>query len=518
MPYTATGLFNHATAATPVDIFQNAREFIKDKLYFTSVSYPPPQYVNVHFFTIDSTLVYISFYSDFGPSNMGHILRFCEILNEKLVSPINANKKICLLSSMENDKRANAAFLMCAYQMIAFKKTPEEAFQPLIGISPPFTPYRDAGYGPATYYITILDCLRGLYKGLTTGLLNLDTFDCDEYKFYERVENGDLNWITDKFVAFASPHDEPASAGFPPNLTGNGFFGMSATVAWEKNETKEGRTPGQPFYSAYKIDDLVRYFQEKQVRTVVRLNNKIYDRQKFVDSGIEHIELYFPDGTTPPDGILKRFLDLCENRQGKIGIHCKAGLGRTGTLIAAYLMKHYKFTAAEVISYLRILRPGSVVGPQQNYLQSMQSKLWKMHPSSKLHPLISLLKPATFFTTTRFSPPNQIVALLRVVDASAEPEDEVDEDSNVAGIDTMELSDAPEHHGQKPQFIQNDSSLHRAAKPGEVMSIPVQPRKHISTTPSAGESRPGRATSAHPSLVRSSGDTACPIVADLQCP
>lgn len=30
-----------------------------------------------------------------------------------------------------------------------------------------------------------------------------------------------------------------------------------------------------------------------------------------------------------------------------------AGLGRTGTLIGCYIMKHYKFTAAEVIAWIR---------------------------------------------------------------------------------------------------------------------------------------------------------------------
>lgn len=30
-----------------------------------------------------------------------------------------------------------------------------------------------------------------------------------------------------------------------------------------------------------------------------------------------------------------------------------AGLGRTGTLIGAYLMKHYKFAAHEVIAWIR---------------------------------------------------------------------------------------------------------------------------------------------------------------------
>jgi len=32
-------------------------------------------------------------------------------------------------------------------------------------------------------------------------------------------------------------------------------------------------------------------------------------------------------------------------------------------------MKHHKFTTAEVIAWLRICRPGSVIGPQQNYLE-----------------------------------------------------------------------------------------------------------------------------------------------------
>ena len=46
-----------------------------------------------------------------------------------------------------------------------------------------------------------------------------------------------------------------------------------------------------------------------------------------------------------------------------------AGLGRTGTLIACYLMKHFKFSAAETIAWCRICRPGSVIGPQQNFLE-----------------------------------------------------------------------------------------------------------------------------------------------------
>lgn len=44
-----------------------------------------------------------------------------------------------------------------------------------------------------------------------------------------------------------------------------------------------------------------------------------------------------------------------------------AGLGRTGTLIACYIIKHYRFTAAETISWIRICRPGRVFLPFGNY-------------------------------------------------------------------------------------------------------------------------------------------------------
>jgi hypothetical protein len=78
----------------------------------------------------------------------------------------------------------------------------------------------------------------------------------------------------------------------------------------------------------------------------------------------------------PSEQIIRQFLDLSEADPGLIAVHCKAGLGRTGTLIGMYLMKHYGFTSAEVIGYLRIMRPGSVLGPQQFFLKQWERPMW----------------------------------------------------------------------------------------------------------------------------------------------
>ena len=52
-------------------------------------------------------------------------------------------------------------------------------------------------------------------------------------------------------------------------------------------------------------------------------------------------------------------------------------VGRTGTCIGAYLMKHYRFTAAEVIGWMRICRPGCVIGPQQQFMKEIEQRMWQ---------------------------------------------------------------------------------------------------------------------------------------------
>lgn len=122
--------------------------------------------------------------------------------------------------------------------------------------------------------------------------------------------------------------------------------------------------------------DYVPVFKKLGVTMVIRLNNHTYDANGFIKEGIKHHDLIFPDGTPPPLDVVDKFLEIVEKEPGAVAVHCKAGLGRTGSLIACYSMKHYRFPAADFIAWIRIARPGSILGPQQHFLIEIEKKMF----------------------------------------------------------------------------------------------------------------------------------------------
>ncbi|CCU99302.1 unnamed protein product [Malassezia sympodialis ATCC 42132] len=319
------------------------------------------QPTKLQWFCIDEDLVYLSFSNDWGPLNVAMFYRFCVHVHQMLIDPAMQDTHLALYTNTHPHHKANAALLCALYALTIDHISPADAFFPYSEME--LMPFRDAGYGRADYCLTIQDILYGVRRALDCGLLDLTTFDLAAYEHYEQVQHGDWNWITPHFLALASPKDRAYMAA----LAAGGPAAASAAAR------AAARVAPNPM-----LRHTVDYFQEHKVGLVVRLNNPLYLRDVFENAGIEHLELYFDDGSNPSEDIVRTFIHEADRviESGRaIAVHCKAGLGRTGVLIGAYLVWKHGFTASEVIGYMRLMRPGCVVGPQQHFMYE-QAATW----------------------------------------------------------------------------------------------------------------------------------------------
>ncbi|KAH8063249.1 protein tyrosine/serine/threonine phosphatase [Aureococcus anophagefferens] len=244
---------------------------------------PEPKIAGARCFCTDSTFVYEQFFADFGPLNLGCVVRYCRATAELLQRCGDEKLVLVHYCSDHRHRRTNAAFLACAFAVVALRWSVRRAYAPFVDCSPPLHPFRDAGFGV---------------------------------------------------------HIAPGVHTFAP-------------------------------------EDYVPLFQRLGVTCVVRFNKKLYDKRAFTRAGIRHVELFYEDGGNPSEQIMQRFIQVCEQEPGAIAVHCKAGLGRTGTNIGAYMMKHWGYSATECMGWMRVCRPGSVIGPQQQFILDAEDRLWR---------------------------------------------------------------------------------------------------------------------------------------------
>jgi len=299
---------------------------------------------NLFFFSSDFHERYEPFCADFGPVNLGVVHSFCIFIDGYMSHKQLKDRTLIYYTEEADDMRTNGAFLICAYMVIKLGYTPAQAWEPFAAITgevgsntAPFLAYRDATYCEQDYFLSIEACCEGIAKALSLGWYMPDDFGLEDYEYFDHPSNADLHRVCPKFVAFKGP--------------------------------SEVRTQLMPGVYTFTPNYYSEIFKELGVGSVVRLNEaSTYKAEGFTKEGIRHHELEFDDCTVPDRQVVDRFLNIVESEEGSVAVHCKAGLGRTGTLIAIYWMKHFGLTANECIGWLRVVRPGSVIGPQQQYL------------------------------------------------------------------------------------------------------------------------------------------------------
>lgn len=170
--------------------------------------------------------MYWNFFLDFGPLNLGQLYRFTMQLNDLLrksrnstVTSSGERPAVLFYSSTNPAQRTNAIYLICAWQVLELKRTPEQAFygfgfyanrgQPTempasannLSLPPaypltalgratvdPLPPFHDASPCACTYKLNVFHCLQGLKKAKEFGFFSWDNFNVDEYEHFEQVE------------------------------------------------------------------------------------------------------------------------------------------------------------------------------------------------------------------------------------------------------------------------------------------------------------------------------------------
>jgi len=162
----------------------------------------------------------------------------------------------------------------------------------------------------------------------------------------------------------------------------------------------------------------IREMKRQNVTDIVRVCEATYDVEDLRNAGISLHEMAYDDGTSPPDSVLDRWLDLVKSRffdknkkiddsagsggsntqskrnsgdktvtrsptaiapegeqgQPAIAVHCVAGLGRAPVLVAVALIEYANYDPVSAVTFIRKHRRGAINEKQLLYLESYKRR------------------------------------------------------------------------------------------------------------------------------------------------
>lgn len=120
-----------------------------------------------------------------------------------------------------------------------------------------------------------------------------------------------------------------------------------------------------------------KWLVDKGIKSIVTVREVPLPSKWFDGSEIDYLHLMVEDYGAPSVEVMDEAVDYIDKKisSGKpVLVHCAAGKGRTGAVLAAYLIKNENCTAEQAIEKIRIMRPGSVQSLTQETALSMYEK------------------------------------------------------------------------------------------------------------------------------------------------
>ena len=99
-----------------------------------------------------------------------------------------------------------------------------------------------------------------------------------------------------------------------------------------------------------------------KIGALVSLTERALDQVEIDAAGVQYLHLPVADMAAPAVEDCRRFVDFVSERNEEgaaVLVHCVAGRGRTGTMLACYFVAQGS-TPLEALERVRSLRPGSV--------------------------------------------------------------------------------------------------------------------------------------------------------------